>query len=109
MRPSSPYIWPLILVIGAGTYALRLSFIQLLSRARESRRFERILRFVPAAVMSALVLPALFLEEATAAASPAWARLVAGAIAALVAWWSRSVLLTLVSGMSALWILQEVL
>jgi branched-subunit amino acid transport protein len=64
-------------------------------------RLERALRYVPAAVLAALVVPAVVAADG----SPTLLgndRLLAGAAAALVAWRTESVLATIVVGMVAL-------
>nr|WP_213640258.1 AzlD domain-containing protein [Pseudomonas lalucatii] len=96
----------IIFAIGLGTFALRLSFIELLGRASPPPYLQRALRFVPAAVMAALVLPALVNLDGAPDLSLGNERLLAGALAAFVAWRTRQVLLTLAVGMAALWLLQ---
>jgi branched-subunit amino acid transport protein len=57
-------------------------------------------------VMAALVLPALVNVNGAIDLSLGNERLLAGALAAFVAWRTRQVLLTLAVGMAALWLLQ---
>ncbi len=64
------------------------------------------LAYVPAAVLAALVLPALLRPEGVVDLSVDNLRLIAGLVAGAVAWYSRSVLLTLATGMGLLWLLQ---
>jgi branched-subunit amino acid transport protein len=68
-----------------------------------------VLRFVPVAVLSAIIWPQLFLVNNAFDLSTANPRWLAGLIAALIAWRTRNVLLTIGVGMAALWILQWVL
>lgn len=92
-----------IAVIGVVTYAIRVSFIALFGRVDEiPPRIKRALRFVPAAVLGALVLPALITVE-PASGGLQVDRLVAGGLAAGVAWRTEDVLATMVVGMVALW------
>lgn len=91
--------------MGALTYALRLSAIALLGRMEMAASVRRALRFVPPAVLSALITPALVRPAGVTDLSPANSHLLAGLIAAAVAWYSRSTLLTIGMGMAALWIL----
>jgi branched-subunit amino acid transport protein len=93
---------------GAVTFALRLSFIALLGRIEIPLFFERALRFVPAAVLTAVVIPLLFYADGSLEVSLGNERLVAGLVAALICWRTRSVLLTLFGGMAMLWTLQAV-
>lgn len=95
------------MILGAAvvTYALRLSFVLLLGRVTLPEIVVRALRFVPAAVLSALVLPALVYRGTTLALSPSNPRLLAGLIAAVVAWRTNNILLTISVGMASLWLI----
>lgn len=99
-------LWILIAFIGLGTFGLRLSFIHFWGRIRLPDIVHRALRFIPPAVLSALVVPALVRPEGFIDFSPHNLRLFAGLIAAAVALLTRNVLLTLIVGMGALWLLQ---
>lgn len=101
---SSGTVWAIMVVIGAGTFALRLSFIELVDRLRFPETMKHALRFVPPAVLAALVIPAILLggPEGGELANP---RLFAGLVAGLVAWYTRNVVWTLCSGMGVIWIL----
>lgn len=99
-------VWFIMLAAGLLTYATRLSFILLFGRCQVSPRLLRALRFVPPAVLSAIIFPELLLRDGTLTISVGNARLVAGGLAILVAWRTRNVLLTIGVGMAALWILQ---
>lgn len=103
---SAAAIWLTIAGIGLGTYLLRLSFIALWQKLRVPELANRALEYVPSAVLAALVLPALLRPEGFFDPTPENLRLIAGVLAAAVAWYSRSVLLTLVTGMGALWLLE---
>ena len=103
---STPALWLTILGAGAVTFALRLSFIALLGRTETPLFLGRALRFVPAAVLTAVVMPLLFYENGALEASLGNERLLAGLVAALIAWRTRSVLFTLGGGMATLWALQ---
>ncbi len=105
---SAPTLWLTIAGAGAVTFALRLSFIALLGRVEIPPFLGRALRFVPAAVLTAVVIPLLFYANGSLAVSLGNERLVAGLVAALICWRTRSVLLTLVGGMLMLWALQAV-
>ncbi len=105
---SPPALWLTIMGAGAVTFALRLSFIALLGRMETPLFLGRALRFVPAAVLTAVVIPLLFYDNGALAVSLGNERLLAGLVAALIAWRSRSVLFALGGGMAALWMLQTI-
>lgn len=98
--------WLAIFAVGATTFLLRASFIVFADPQRFPRAFREALAFVPAAVLAAIVAPGLLMPGGTLDLSPANARLLAGAVAALVAARTRSMLATTVAGMVALWLLQ---
>lgn len=101
---SETAIWLVIVLIGAGTFLLRFSLIALLDRlGRTPPSLERALRFIPPAVLSALVVPALLHHDGALAIGP---RLGAGLVAIAVAWKSKNVLATITAGMLVLWGLQ---
>ena len=106
MNPHDPLsMWLLIVLTGLGTYALRLSFLATLGDAEPPERWVRVLRYVPVAVLSALVVGGVLI--------PGGERIVVGpelgaaAIAALVAWRTRSVVATITLGMVALWCIRS--
>ena len=102
-------LWLTLLGMGLVTYAIRLSMMVLLERVTIPNRMRRALRFVPLAVLSAIFVPEMLLPAGSLDLSPGNARLWAGLLAIVAAGLTRNVLLTIVVGMGALWILQAVL
>lgn len=99
-------VWTVILVSGAGTYAMRASFLAAAHRLTEvPPGISRVLRQIPPAALAALVLPALV--RAGGGLDLLHPRLAAGALAALVAWRTRNVGLTLVVGMAVVVALEQ--
>ena len=106
---SSGAIWLMIAVIGAGTFAIRFSLIALSGRSdRFPEAAQRALRFIPPAIFAALAAPAFLAPEDVIDVTPGNLRLLAGIAASLIAWKTRSVLWTIVSGMASLWILEAI-
>lgn len=106
---SAGEIFTIILVLGLGTFAMRLSFIYLFGRVQPPKSLAKPLRFVPVAALTALVLPALLFPEGNVDISPANPRFYAGLLAFIVAYRTRSVLWTLLVGMVAFWILSALI
>jgi branched-subunit amino acid transport protein len=101
-------LWLVIFAAGVGTFLIRFSFIGLFGLLDDvPEGVERALRFVPAAVLAALVAPQLVLTEGSL--SPTNPRLLAGVFAAAVAWRTENIAATLGAGMVALWFLTFVL
>ena len=98
-------LWAVIAIVGVLNYASRLSFIAIFARRRVPALLERAFRYVPAAMLTALVVPMVaFAPEATGNADVP--RILAAAIAGVVAFHTRSTLRTIAAGMVALWLLQ---
>jgi branched-subunit amino acid transport protein len=57
-------------------------------------------------VLTAILIPLVFYEDGTLNVTLGNERLLAGLVAALIAWRTRSLLITLGGGMAALWTLQ---
>jgi branched-subunit amino acid transport protein len=95
-------IWLIMILAGLLTYSLRLSFIVLVGRRDISPRYLRILRYVPAAVLSAIIFPETLYPDGMLELTIANPRLPAALLAALVAWRTRSVVLTILVGVAAL-------
>lgn len=103
---STGLLWITIIVVGLLTFGIRLSFIVFMGKAQISPILQQALRFVPVAVLSALIAPALFLPGGSLDLSLSNTRLIAGLLAVIVAWRTKNVLLTIVVGMACLLILQ---
>ena len=99
-------IWLTMLLAGLATYATRLSFIQVYGRMRIPAWVARSLRFVPPAVLTAIIFPELLMHNGGLDISIGNFRLLAGIVATLVAWRTKNVLLTVLAGMVVLWTLQ---
>jgi branched-subunit amino acid transport protein len=106
---GSPTLWLTILAMGAVTFAVRLSLIGAFGRRELPPFLQRALRYVPPAVLSAIIAPELLRPGGTLNLSPLNPRLLAGVLAALVAWRTKNVVVTIAVGMAALWLLQAVL
>ncbi len=102
-------VWLTMAIAGVLTYAIRLSFIALMGRITVPDWFRRALRFVPAAVLSAIIVPGLFERGGAMDFTLRNPQIWAGIIAIVVAWFSRNVLLTIAAGMAALLALQLLL
>jgi len=101
-------IWVVMLLGGLLTFGMRFSFIYLFGRFEVPETIRQSLRFVPPAVLSAIILPQLFMPSGNLDFSLSNHRWLAGLIAVMVALWTKNTLLTIVAGMAALLILQFV-
>jgi branched-subunit amino acid transport protein len=96
-------LWTVIVAVGAINYASRLSFIAFFARRSMPPLLARALRYVPAAMLTALIVPMILTPESDAAFNP---RIAAALVGSVVAWTTRSTPKTIAAGMAALWTLQ---
>ena len=102
-------IWMVTLVVGVVNFASRVSFIAWFARNDMPPLLARALRHVPVAMLTAIVIPAVvFITPGTLRLTPDNARLVAALVAALIAWWRKNTVETIVVGMTALWLMRWV-
>jgi branched-subunit amino acid transport protein len=101
-------LWVVMLISGLLTFLTRLSFIALTEKFQFPAWLQRSLRFVPPAVLSAIIIPEILAHSGTLDVTLRNDRLIAGIIAAVVGWKTRSMLLTIVVGMASLLILQVI-
>jgi branched chain amino acid efflux pump len=94
---------------GLLTFLTRLSFVALLGGIDVPRVVVRALRFVPPAVLSAIVASEVLVRDGAVDVSTGNLRLLAAAVATAVALRTRNVFLTIGAGMGALWALQALL
>jgi branched-subunit amino acid transport protein len=86
---------------------MRLSFIVMWGKFQVPSWLQRALRFVPPAVLTAIIFPEMLLPSGQLDLSLANARVIAGALAALVAWRTRNIVLTILVGMGVLLVVQS--
>ena len=103
-------LWAVIFAVGALNYLSRLSFIALFAKVEMPRLVARALRFVPAAMLMAIVVPAVvFSAPGTLAFSYTNPKVVAALAAAAVAWRTKNAVATMALGMVTLWLAQWLL
>ncbi|NND03947.1 MAG: AzlD domain-containing protein [Acidimicrobiia bacterium] len=101
--------WLIVIIVGIGTYLTRLSFIGILGTREVPTYVERPLRLVAPAVIAAIAIPELVAPDGVVHISFDNLRLLAGLIAIVAAWTTRSIGWTIGVGMVSLWILDWLL
>lgn len=98
-------IWVAIVLAGIGTYAMRASFLVFAHRLADvPPGVQRLLRQIPPAALAAIVVPALLRPEGEL---DLWQpRFLAGLVAALVAWKTRNIALTLAVGLGIVMVIE---
>ena len=101
--------WVVIVVLGLGTFLLRSVPIWLHGRSLMPGWIDRFLRYVPAAALTALVVPGSLYVKHAGAYEFAPARVVAAVVALLIAVRTKNIIATLTGGMVVLWVGQALL
>jgi branched-subunit amino acid transport protein len=96
----------LILAMSLVTFIARYAMIAILGRYDVPPDVTRALAFVPIAAFAAIAAPELFLRDGFLSIGLANPRFVAGIAAAIAAFLSRNVLVTLATGMGVMWLVQ---
>lgn len=99
-------LWLIIILAGVITFTIRLSFILFWGRLSIPAWVQRALRFVPPAVLTAIIFPELLIRDGALDYSLSNLRLIAGAMAIMVGLKTKNIIWTILVGMSVLWLLQ---
>jgi branched-subunit amino acid transport protein len=108
VTPTATF-WLVIVVLAAGTWAMRSLPIMLHGHVPLPPWAERLLRYVPVAAMTALVVPASLYLKAGGVYHFEPPRIVAALAAGAVAVRTKNVVATLAAGMVVLWLAQALL
>ncbi|HET8875172.1 MAG TPA: AzlD domain-containing protein [Casimicrobiaceae bacterium] len=98
-------LWSVVAIVGVLNYLSRVSFIAIFARRHVPVLLARAFRYVPAAMLTALVLPMVVAAPGAPVLASA-PKIVAAAVAGAVAFVTHSTLKTLATGMLTLWALQ---
>lgn len=98
--------WLAISVAALFTFLTRLSFIALSGRWMPSKKFCRVLQFVPVAVLCAIISPEVFSPAGTILPPLANPRIPAAAVALFIALRWRSTIFAIAAGMIIFWLLR---
>jgi branched-subunit amino acid transport protein len=96
----------IMVVCGVLTFLLRFSFIAGSRFLPQSPGLQHVLRYVPPAVLAALIAPEIFAHHGTLSLDPGNVRLWAALVAMVTAYLTRHMLATIAAGMVALWCFQ---
>ena len=100
----------LILGMAAVTFGIRYTMFAISGKVRFPNWLLNMLRYVPPAVLTAIITPAVFMPNGQSVNfSLSNAYLVGAVTAFIVGWFSHNLLLTIVSGMIVFWGWQWVL
>ena len=98
-----------ILGMMAVTFLARYPVLAFVSKIKLPTIILKGLKFVPAAVLTAIIIPAILLDDQQIDISIHNSFLIASIIAGLTAWKSKNLLLTIIVGMSSFWVWKYIL
>lgn len=97
------YFWIAITVMGVSVWLIRFSFMPVVDKVEQNERVDRVLNRIPAAVLSAMAVPAILLHSGGGIGEGRPDRLLPALLAGVVAWKSKNLFLTILTGLLALW------
>ncbi|HSH05067.1 MAG TPA: AzlD domain-containing protein [Anaerolineae bacterium] len=100
--------WLIIIGMGLITFAIRLTPILLLERFTLPPTLQRALKYVPIAVLSAIIAPELLITNNQINLALTNDRLLAGLLAIFITWYTKNIILAVTLGMLTLWLLQTI-
>ena len=98
-------MWTTIVISGIITFSLRFSTIYKVTNSRTPAWLENILKYVPTSVLSVLIFPEIFLNESNTLEILNNPKILAASTALLVTILTKSIIITIITGMSVLWAL----
>lgn len=96
-----------IFVMAAATFATRFASQALLGSKSVDPRFSSLLKHVPTAMLTALIAPAIFAPQGVIAFTIDNPYLIAGVMAALLAYWHQSPIVTMAGGMVVMLVMRS--
>ena len=97
--------WTSIFIAGLITYFTRMSMVTLIDKDIFSENFRKILNYVPSVVFPSIIFPGILLDDYGVLVTIMDPKIYGALIAIIVGYFSRNVILTIVSGMASYWFL----
>ena len=95
--------WFSIIVSGIVTYFSRMAMVALIDREMLGTKVKEVLNYVPAAVFPAIIFPGVFFNDFGLLVEITDPKIYGAMIALIVGFFSRSVIATILSGLSSYW------
>ena len=95
--------WFSIIVSGVVTYFSRMAMVALIDRDMLGTKVKEVLNYVPAAVFPAIIFPGVFFDDFGSLVEITDPKIYGAIIALIVGFFSRSVIATILSGLSSYW------
>ena len=95
--------WLSIIISGIVTYFSRMAMVALIDREMLGTKVKEVLNYVPAAVFPAIIFPGVFFNDFGVFVEITDPKIYGAIIALIVGFFSRSVIATILSGLSSYW------
>ena len=97
--------WTSVFIAGLITYFTRMGMITLIDKNIFSENFRKILNYVPSVVFPSIIFPGVLLDDYGTLVTLGDPKIYGALIAIIVGYFSKNVILTIVSGLSSYWFL----
>jgi len=97
--------WLSIIIAGVLTYLTRMTMIALVSRDMLGDKIKAVWAYVPSAVFPAIKIPAIFINDYGTFVENNDPKIFGAIVAIIVGYFSRNIILTILSGLISYWLL----
>ena len=97
--------WTSIFIAGLITYFTRMGMVTLIDKDIFSENFRKILNYVPSVVFPSIIFPGVLLNDYGALVEITDPKIYGALTAIIIGYFSRNVILTIISGLTSYWIL----
>ena len=101
--------WTSIFIAGLITYFTRMSMVTLIDKDIFNENFRKILNYVPSVVFPSIIFPGILLDDYGALVAITDPKIYGALTAIIIGYFSRNVILTIISGLASYWFLIFVL
>ena len=97
--------WTSIFIAGLITYFTRMSMVTLIDKDIFSENFRKILNYVPSVVFPSIIFPGILLDDYGTLVAFTDPKIYGALTAIIIGYFSRNVILTIISGLASYWFL----
>ncbi|MDC3152024.1 AzlD domain-containing protein [Candidatus Pelagibacter sp.] len=97
--------WTSIFIAGLITYFTRMSMVTLIDKDIFSENFRKILNYVPSVVFPSIIFPGILLDDYGTLVDITDPKIYGALTAIIIGYFSRNVILTIISGLASYWFL----
>ena len=101
--------WTSIFIAGFITYLTRMGMITLIDKDIFNENFRKILNYVPSVVFPSIIFPGVLLDDNGMLVAITDPKIYGALTAIFVGYFSRNVILTIISGLASYWFLMFVI